>query len=37
MTTENLDTVQYYLDMKSDFLNMNQLLNKKNNTKFCYL
>ncbi len=28
MTTENLETVQYYLDMKSDFLNMNQLLNK---------
>ncbi|MEX6627129.1 DUF2797 domain-containing protein [Tenacibaculum salmonis] len=29
MTTENLDTVQYYLDMKTDFLNMNQLINKK--------
>ncbi|WP_275316513.1 DUF2797 domain-containing protein [Tenacibaculum bernardetii] len=28
MTTENLDTVQYYLDMKSDFINVNQLLNK---------
>lgn len=28
MQTENSDTVQYYLDMKSDFLNMNQLLNK---------
>lgn len=28
MTTENLETVQYYLDMKSDFINMNQLLNK---------
>ena len=28
MITENLDTVQYYLDMKSDFINMNQLLNK---------
>ena len=29
MSTENLDTVQYYLDMKSDFLNVNQLLNKQ--------
>ncbi|CAM1333979.1 DUF2797 domain-containing protein [Tenacibaculum aestuariivivum] len=29
MYTENLDTVQYYLDMKADFINMNQLLNKK--------
>ncbi|WNW01606.1 DUF2797 domain-containing protein [Tenacibaculum sp. HL-MS23] len=28
MTTENLETVQYYLDMKSDFINVNQLLNK---------
>lgn len=28
MSTENLDTIQYYLDMGSDFLNMNQLLNK---------
>ena len=28
MSTENLDCVQYYLDMKSDFLNINQLLNK---------
>ena len=26
MPTENLETVQYYLDMQSDFLNMNQLL-----------
>ena len=29
MITENLDMVQYYLDMKSDFINMNQLLNKE--------
>lgn len=29
MRTELLDTVQYYLDMKTDFLNVNQLLNKK--------
>ncbi len=29
MATENLDTVAYYLDMKSDFLNMNQLLGKQ--------
>ncbi|WP_435264197.1 DUF2797 domain-containing protein [Tenacibaculum sp. nBUS_03] len=28
MATENLETVQYYLDMKTDFLNMNQLLEK---------
>lgn len=28
MVTENLDTVQYYLEMQSDFLNINQLLNK---------
>ncbi len=28
MNTENLDTVQYYLDMQSDFINVNQLLNK---------
>ncbi|MCT4697828.1 DUF2797 domain-containing protein [Tenacibaculum haliotis] len=28
MITENLETVQYYLDMKTDFINMNQLLNK---------
>ena len=26
MPTENLETIQYYLDMESDFLNMNQLL-----------
>lgn len=29
MPTENLSTVQYYLDMRGDFLNMNQLLNKE--------
>lgn len=29
MTTENLETIQYYLDMKTDFLNMNQLINSK--------
>lgn len=29
MMTENSETVQYYLDMKSDFLNMNQLINKE--------
>ena len=29
MTTENEETIQYYLDMKTDFLNMNQLLNKE--------
>lgn len=28
LKTENLDTVQYFLDMKTDFLNLNQLLNK---------
>lgn len=28
MATENTEQIQYYLDMKSDFLNMNQLLNK---------
>ncbi|WP_369048446.1 DUF2797 domain-containing protein [Tenacibaculum sp. UWU-22] len=28
MSTENLDTIQYYLDMNIDFLNLNQLLNK---------
>ncbi len=28
MNTEHLDNVQYYLDMKSDFINVNQLLNK---------
>ena len=29
MKTENLTEIQYYLDMKTDFLNMNQLLNKE--------
>ncbi|MGG6232282.1 DUF2797 domain-containing protein [Tenacibaculum sp. SDUM215027] len=29
MPTENLSTVQYYLNMGGDFLNMNQLLNKE--------
>lgn len=28
MSTENLETIQYYLDMETDFLNMNQLLGK---------
>lgn len=28
MITENSETIQYYLDMRSDFLNMNQLINK---------
>ena len=28
MQTENSDEIQYYLDMKFDFLNMNQLLDK---------
>lgn len=28
MSTENLETIQYYLDMGPDFLNMNQLLGK---------
>ena len=28
MPTENLETIQYYLEMGSDFLNMNQLLGK---------
>lgn len=28
MTTEHLDTIQYYLDMKSDFLHLNSILNK---------
>lgn len=34
MNTENLDKVQYYLDMKSDFINVNQLLNKNITLKF---
>lgn len=29
MMTENLETVQYFLDMNSDFIYLNQLLNKK--------
>lgn len=29
MATENSDEVQYYLDMKTDFLNMNQLLSRE--------
>ncbi len=28
MSTENVETIQYYLDMGADFLNMNQLLGK---------
>jgi len=28
MKTENSIEIQYYLDMNSDFLNMNQLLNR---------
>jgi len=34
MDTENLDTVQYYLDMKTDFLNINQLLQKEIELEF---
>ncbi len=34
MITENLDTVQYYLDMKTDFINVNQLLNKRIELQF---
>ena len=29
MATENSEEVQYYLDMETDFLNMNQLINKE--------
>ena len=29
MKTENSSQIQYYLDMNSDFLNMNQLLDKE--------
>lgn len=29
MMTENADDIQYYLEMKTDFLNMNQLLGKE--------
>ena len=34
MMTENGDTIQYYLDMGVDFLNMNQLLNKESTISF---
>lgn len=34
MTTENGDEIQYYLDMKTDFLNMNQLLNREITMRF---
>lgn len=34
MMTENADEIQYYLDMKTDFLNMNQLLNKEISLNF---
>ncbi|TDQ22879.1 DUF2797 domain-containing protein [Tenacibaculum caenipelagi] len=34
MPTENQNTVQYYLDMSSDFLNMNQLLNREMSLSF---
>ncbi len=34
MPTENLNTVQYYLEMPSGFLNMNQLLNRKMSLSF---
>jgi hypothetical protein len=34
MMTENADEIQYYLDMKTDFLNMNQLINKEISLKF---
>ena len=34
MPTENLDTIQYYLDMDADFLNMNQLLGKTISLQF---
>ena len=29
MMTENADEIQYYLDMETDFLNMNQLINRE--------
>ena len=29
MLTENAKEIQYYLDMNTDFINMNQLLNKE--------
>ena len=34
MKTENLPEIQYYLDMNSDFLNMNQLLNSELTIRF---
>ncbi|GAB7258264.1 DUF2797 domain-containing protein [uncultured Polaribacter sp.] len=34
MMTENADEIQYYLDMKTDFLNMNQLINKEISLNF---
>ena len=34
MNTEHLETVQYFLDMKSDFLHVNQLLNKTISIRF---
>lgn len=34
MNTEYLDTIQYYLDMGTDFLNMNQLLGKEIELEF---
>ena len=29
MKTQHSDTIEYYLDMKNDFLNLNQLLDRK--------
>jgi hypothetical protein len=34
MMTENSEEIQYYLDMKTDFINMNQLINKEISLKF---
>ena len=34
MMTENAAEIQYYLDMKTDFLNMNQLIDKNISVKF---
>lgn len=34
MMTENATEIQYYLDMRADFLNMNQLLNKEISLSF---
>jgi hypothetical protein len=34
MMTENAAEIQYYLDMRTDFLNMNQLLNKEISLSF---